>query len=221
MAGKSKSNSETVYENEAAQANSNEASTNSTNTGEQSGTAGAGAENGSAQFQGSDSEAFELEVEDARAGGGAGQEQNSAGDAQLETLQQQLLRVHADFDNFRRRTRQEKEDLQLFATKKLLADLLPVVDNFERALATLPQEEQSNLKTGLEMVYRQLTGVFEKYGVVPMESLNQKFDPNLHEAVMQEPAQDGQEPGIVVQELQKGYQLHGKVLRPAMVKVTT
>lgn len=139
--------------------------------------------------------------------------------AEFEELRQQWLRVQADFDNFRRRTRQEKEDLQQFATRKLLGDLLPVVDNLERALGALSGDVASEVQTGVEMVRRQFVSVLEQYGVKPMDVTDQPFDPNVHEAVMQEPA-DGREVGVVVQELQKGYEMHGKVLRPAMVKVT-
>lgn len=139
--------------------------------------------------------------------------------SELNQVRQQMLRVQADFDNFRRRTRQEKEDLQQFATRKLLADLLPVVDNFDRALAAVVDDAAVEVRTGVEMVQRQFMSVLEQYGVKAMDVLEKPFDPNVHEAVMQEPA-DGRDPGIVVQELQKGYELHGKVLRPAMVKVT-
>jgi molecular chaperone GrpE len=138
----------------------------------------------------------------------------------IEELKGQLLRVHADFDNFRKRTRQEKEDLVKYAAKGVILDLLAVVDNFDRALSALPDEEAyRDVRTGVEMVHRQLLSVLEKHGVQPMDVVGKPFDPALHEAVMQEPA-DGKEAGIVVQELQKGYTIHGKVLRPAMVKVT-
>ncbi|OFW79880.1 MAG: nucleotide exchange factor GrpE [Alicyclobacillus sp. RIFOXYA1_FULL_53_8] len=138
---------------------------------------------------------------------------------EFEELRQQMLRVQADFDNFRRRTRQEKEDLQQFATRKLLSDLLPVVDNLERALGAFSADAASEVQTGVEMVRRQFVSVLEQYGVRAMDVTDQPFDPNFHDAVMQEAA-DGREVGVVVQELQKGYQMHGKVLRPAMVKVT-
>lgn len=140
-------------------------------------------------------------------------------DAKIEELTQQLLRARADFDNFRRRTRQEKEELSQFATKKLLSDILPVVDNFDRALTALDQVDDVQLKTGIEMVYRQLEQILSQYGVTPMQTEGSAFDPSMHDAVMQEEA-DGQDAGVVLQELQKGYLLHGKVLRPAMVKVS-
>ncbi|GMA52144.1 protein GrpE [Alicyclobacillus contaminans] len=145
----------------------------------------------------------------------------SALERELEEVKGQLLRVHADFDNFRRRTRQEKEDLQRFATKAVVSDVLGVVDNLERALASVPEDEAvAELRKGIEMVYRQLVSVLEKHGVQAMNTVGASFDPTLHEAVMQAPAEEGQTPGTVVEELQKGYMLNGKVLRPAMVKVT-
>lgn len=139
---------------------------------------------------------------------------------ELESLRQQMLRVQADFDNFRKRTRTEKDDLQRFATRGLLTDLLPVADNFDRALQVLPTAgEAAEVRTGLEMVQRQLLSVLNKHGVTPMDVVGQSFDPAIHEAVMEEAATDGRA-GIVAQELQRGYLLHDKVLRPAMVKVT-
>lgn len=139
---------------------------------------------------------------------------------ELESLRQQILRVQADFDNFRKRTRTEKDDLQRFATRGLLTDLLPVADNFDRALQVLPTAgEAAEVRTGLEMVQRQLLSVLNKHGVTPMDVVGQSFDPAIHEAVMEEAATDGRA-GIVAQELQRGYLLHDKVLRPAMVKVT-
>ncbi|EJY57042.1 GrpE protein [Alicyclobacillus hesperidum URH17-3-68] len=140
-------------------------------------------------------------------------------DAQIEELTQQLLRTRADFDNFRRRTRQEREELTQFATKKLLGDLLPVIDNFDRAMAAFDQVDEPQLKTGIEMVHRQLQQLLGQYGVEAMAAEGATFDPALHEAVMQESV-EGTEPGVVLQVLQKGYTIHGKVLRPAMVKVS-
>lgn len=144
---------------------------------------------------------------------------SSAQDDEIENLKEQLLRTRADFDNFRRRTRQEKEELSQFATKRLLSDLLPVVDNFDRAMGAVSGSDDEQVKTGIEMVHRQLQQVLSQYGVKPLETDGQPFDPTQHEAVMQESV-DGTEPGTVVQTLQTGYMLHDKVLRPAMVKVS-
>ncbi|MCL6443552.1 MAG: nucleotide exchange factor GrpE [Alicyclobacillus sp.] len=165
-------------------------------------------------------EALEATNEEPGSEDGGAEEEAARFQAEIADLQQQLLRIRADFDNFRKRTRQEREELQQFATKRLLTDLLPVVDNFDRALAAMPEDEaMRDMRTGIEMVHRQLLGVLEQQGVTRMDVIGQPFDPNLHEAVMQEPA-DGRTPGVVVRELQTGYILHGKVLRPAMVAVT-
>ncbi|MDQ0190487.1 nucleotide exchange factor GrpE [Alicyclobacillus cycloheptanicus] len=141
-------------------------------------------------------------------------------DAEIDSLKQQLLRLQADFDNFRRRTRQEREELQLFATRKLLGELLPIADNFDRALSAFtPEADLETVRAGVEMVQRQLLNLLQSYDVTQMETVGQPFDPNVHEAVMQEPAGD-REAGIVVEEFQKGYRIGDRVLRPAMVKVT-
>ncbi len=162
-------------------------------------------------------QAVELEVEEVRE-----VEQGSSVQAsESEQLRQQLLRLQADFDNFRKRTRQEREELQSFATRKLLGELLPIVDNFDRAMSVLTGDDAAlpTVRTGVEMVQRQLLTLLSQYEVRPMEVLGQAFDPKVHEAVLQEPAGDGPA-GIVKEELQKGYWLGDRVLRPAMVKVT-
>lgn len=136
---------------------------------------------------------------------------------ELQDVNTRLLRVTADFDNFRRRTRQEKEELGQYAAMKLIQEVLPVLDNFQLALAAETADAQS-LKQGIEMVFRQFHSILEKEGVKSIEAVGQPFNPNYHEAVMQ--VESGEyESGIVVEELRKGYLLHDKVVRPAMVKV--
>ncbi|AWB46986.1 nucleotide exchange factor GrpE [Paenibacillus sp. CAA11] len=141
--------------------------------------------------------------------------------AEAEEHQQRLLRVQADFDNFRRRTLKEKEELGKYASAKLITELLPVFDNFERALAANVQEqsEQASFVKGVEMIFRQLDGVLQAEGLKAMESVGQPFNPEFHQAIMQVES-DEYEEGIVVEEVQKGYLLKDKVLRPAMVKVS-
>jgi len=135
-------------------------------------------------------------------------------------LQQQLLRAHADFDNFRRRTRAEREELSSYATAKLIGDLLPVMDNFALAMQAAAQTgESGSLAQGVDMVHRQLQAILEQSGVRQMEPVGQPFDPNLHEAVLSEPS-DEHESGTVTAALRPGYLLKDKVLRPAMVKVS-
>lgn len=140
--------------------------------------------------------------------------------AEAEEYQQRFLRAQADFDNFRRRTLKEKEDLAKYASAKLVTELLPVLDNFERALATeqAASEAESFIK-GVDMIFRQLGQVLEQEGVKPMEAVGQLFNPEFHQAVMTVETDEFEE-GTVVEELQKGYLLKDKVLRPAMVKVS-
>lgn len=140
--------------------------------------------------------------------------------AQAEELQQRLLRAQADFDNFRRRTVKEKEELAQYASSKLVTELLPVLDNFERALAAAQtgSEEQSFVK-GVDMIFRQLTQVLEQEGVKAMNAVGEPFNPEFHQAIMQVESEEHEE-GIVVEEVQKGYMLKDRVLRPAMVKVS-
>ncbi len=138
-----------------------------------------------------------------------------------ESLKNRLLRVQADYDNFKRRTKDEKEQERKYRSQKLVEDLLPVMDNFERALETeeINDSEQS-LKQGMDMVYKQLKEALEKEGVEVIEALNQPFDPNVHQAVMQVDS-DELESNTVAEVLQKGYTLNGRVVRPAMVKVSS
>jgi molecular chaperone GrpE len=147
--------------------------------------------------------------------------------AQLESAQaeaqenyQRFLRAQADFENFRRRTRQEKEELAKYAAAGIIESLLPVIDNFERAIvAGKTADADSPLLQGVEMVYKQLMDVLSSAGLEEIESLGKPFDPFLHEAVMKEPSEDHEE-GTVIEVLQKGYRLKDRVIRPAMVKVS-
>ncbi|AIQ48815.1 molecular chaperone GrpE [Paenibacillus sp. FSL R7-0273] len=137
-----------------------------------------------------------------------------------EEAQARTLRVQADFDNFRRRTQKEKEELAQYATSKLVTELLPVLDNFERALVTAPGNAESEAFTkGINMIFRQLEGVLKSEGLAAMETVGQPFNPEYHQAIMQVESEEHEE-GIVTEEVQKGYLLKDKVLRPAMVKVS-
>lgn len=140
--------------------------------------------------------------------------------AEIEEYKERLLRAQADFDNFRRRTQKEKEDLAKYASSVLITELLPVIDNFERALSSgADSADVSSYAKGVEMIFRQLEGVLKAEGLERMEAVGQPFNPEFHQAVMQVDS-DEYEEGIVVEELQKGYQLKDKVIRPAMVKVS-
>jgi len=139
---------------------------------------------------------------------------------QLDEANNKLLRVQADYDNFRKRTQKEKEELAKYASAKLVENLLPAVDNFDRALAaSAASGDYEALAKGLEMIYRQLLNTMEAEGLAAMEAVGTPFNPEYHQAVMTVET-DEYEEGIVVEELQKGYMLKDKVIRPAMVKVS-
>ncbi|MCQ4086168.1 nucleotide exchange factor GrpE [Saccharibacillus sp. JS10] len=140
--------------------------------------------------------------------------------AQLEDYNQRLARAHADFDNFRKRTIREKEELGKYASSKLISELVPVIDNFSRALDTPAEGEGSeSFVKGVQMIHRQFESVLQAEGLTAMNTVGEPFNPEFHQAVMQVES-DEHEEGIVVEELQKGYMLKDKVLRPAMVKVS-
>ncbi|RKD23986.1 nucleotide exchange factor GrpE [Ammoniphilus oxalaticus] len=128
------------------------------------------------------------------------------------------LRVQADLENLRRRSRKEREDLLKYAVQSLAEGLLPAVDNLERALAPENAGDGESLLKGVEMVYRQILQIFEQEGIVPIEAEGNPFDPQYHQAVMKE-ENPAAESGVVLQELQKGYMLKDRVIRPSMVKV--
>lgn len=138
---------------------------------------------------------------------------------EVEAEQNKYLRLLADYDNFKRRTQKDKEIAAKFRSQSLLTDLLPVLDNFERALAVeTKSDESASLLKGVEMVRNSLLEAVKREGLEEIKAVGEAFDPNFHQAVMQEKDENA-EPGIVLQELQKGYTLKGRVLRPAMVKV--
>jgi len=127
-------------------------------------------------------------------------------------------RVQADFENFRRRNQNVRKEAYDEGARTFATTLLPVIDNMERAIAAAENTSDESLKSGVEMVYRQLCECFEKRGITPIDRLGEVFDPNLENAVMQGSADEG-EPGTVCAVFQKGYQMDGMVLRHAMVKV--
>jgi molecular chaperone GrpE len=141
--------------------------------------------------------------------------------AEHENLNGQYMRLAADFDNFRKRQARDSDDLRVQIVCTTLSEILPVVDNFERARQQLdPQHEEAQaLHRSYQGLYKQLVEVFKQLGVAPMRVEGEPFDPNLHEAVMREESHDHPE-DVVVAELQRGYQLNGRVLRHALVKVS-
>lgn len=140
-------------------------------------------------------------------------------DVQIEELTDRVKRQMAEFDNFRKRT--EKEKSQMFETgaKSIIEKILPVVDNFERGLAAIPEEEKgSAFAEGMEKIYKQLMTTLEEIGVTAIEAAGAEFDPNLHNAVMHVEDEELGE-NIVAEEFQKGYKYHDSVVRHSMVKV--
>ena len=138
-------------------------------------------------------------------------------EAELAEKENRYLRLQADFENFRRRTRQEKEELAAVVTQNLLKDMLPFLDNFERALAAEGSDE-GGLRAGVEMMYKQMVEALKKEGLEYIETKDKPFDPNFHQAVMR--VEDAEkEDGTIVAELQKGYMVKGRVIRPSMVQV--
>jgi molecular chaperone GrpE len=139
--------------------------------------------------------------------------------AKLEEADNRYLRLQADFDNFRRRTRLDLEASQKYRAQKLITDLLPAIDNFERAMKVEADNEQTKtLLQGMDMVYRSLLDALKNEGVEAIEAVGKVFDPHQHQAVMQgEDENFGS--NVVTDEFQKGYLLKDRVIRPAMVKV--
>lgn len=137
----------------------------------------------------------------------------------LEEADNRYLRLQADFDNFRRRTRIDIEAGEKYRAQKLAVELLPAIDNFERALKIEADNEQTkSLLQGMEMVYRSLVDALKKEGVEAIEAVGKDFDPNFHQAVMQG-EDENYGSNVVTDEFQKGYMLKDRVIRPSMVKV--
>lgn len=140
---------------------------------------------------------------------------------QVEERTSQYLRIVADFDNFRKRSQKEKEELDLQTKGNTIVELLPVVDNFERARSQLkPQTDaEMSIHKSYQSVYKQLVDTLKRLGVAPMRPEGKQFDPSLHEAVMRSPSEEPE--GTVLEELVRGYFLGDRILRHAMVKVAT
>ena len=134
-----------------------------------------------------------------------------------DSLQDRLLRTAAEFDNYRKRVERERRDLADYMKADILTEILPIVDNFERALQA-PSSDGDSLRKGVDLIHKQMLDFLRKRGVTPIEALGADFDPNFHQAVIHETSPFHRE-GEVIEELQRGYMLGDKLLRPAMVKV--
>ena len=138
---------------------------------------------------------------------------------QIEELKERMLYQQAEFENFKKLRARERQDLLRFGNETLIKEMLPVIDNLERAIEHAGKtEEAKSITEGLELTLNGFLKVLEKFDVTQVEALGRPFDPNLHEAVYQE-EKDGVEPGTVVGEFQKGYAMDGRLLRPSMVSV--
>lgn len=171
-------------------------------------------------------DAAEGSEEEAASEGAAMQEEIEALKGQVEKLtgdlqekKDRLLRLQADFDNFRRRSAKEREEISAVVTQNFCKDMLPLLDNFERAMAAETKDVEAFQK-GVEMIFTQFQEVLKKNGLEQIEAVGQKFDPNFHQAVMR--VEDPEkEDDTVAQELQKGYMVKGRVIRPSMVQVVS
>ena len=137
--------------------------------------------------------------------------------AQIDELEDRLLRLTAEYDNFRKRAQREKNEARQFANQHLLEKQLPVLDNFEMAL-TAAKDADPAIRDGLQMIYDQFVGVLKDAGVEPIDAEGEPFDPNIHEAISQQETTDVEE-GTVVQQVQRGYKLNDRLVRPARVIV--
>ena len=146
-----------------------------------------------------------------------GQVEKLTGD--LQEKKDRLLRLQADFDNFRRRSAKEREEISAVVTQNFCKDMLPLLDNFERAMAAETKDVEAFQK-GVEMIFTQFQEVLKKNGLEQIEAVGQKFDPNFHQAVMRVEDHE-REDDTVAQELQKGYMVKGRVIRPSMVQVVS
>lgn len=142
-------------------------------------------------------------------------------DEQIEDLNDRLRRQMAEFDNFRKRSEKEKSQMFDRGARSIIEKVLPVVDNFERGLAAVPEEQKDDaFVTGMDKIYKQLMTELDAIGVKPIEALGQEFNPDLHNAVMQVESEE-YDPGVVAQELQKGYTYKDTVVRHSMVAVVS
>ena len=148
-----------------------------------------------------------------------GDKEKAAMEEKIAGLEDRVKRQMAEFENFRKRTEKEKQTMFSMGERSVIEKMLPIVDNFERGLAAVPENEKDTpLASGMEMVYRQLVKQLEDLGVTPIEAVGQEFDPNFHNAVMQVESEEYPS-GTVAQEFQKGYKYHDAVIRYSMVGV--
>jgi molecular chaperone GrpE len=173
----------------------------------------------SSDIQGGEENGGEAESEDGKAVDP--EEKIKQLEAEVKENYDRLLRASAEFDNYKKRSAREMESFRKFANESLIKDLLPIIDNLERAIISSTEHEDNDnrIAEGVDLTLKEILKTLSKYGVSTVEAMHEPFDPNFHEAVMREPS--GEHPdNTVVRELQKGYMLHDRLLRPAMVAVS-
>jgi len=138
---------------------------------------------------------------------------------QIDELRDTNLRLHAEFDNYRKRTIREKVELSKMASEEVIVDLLPILDDFERALQNLNKEDDDPFIEGIRLIYNKLTSTLSKKGLEEIQAKGQTFDTDYHEAISHMPVQDETQKNKIIDVTQKGYKLHGKVIRFAKVVV--
>jgi molecular chaperone GrpE len=142
----------------------------------------------------------------------------AAVERERDTFKDQFMRAVADFENYRKRIDRERREVSEYAAADVLRDLLPIIDNFERALQAPAGGDIDAFRRGIDLIHKQMLDLLRKRGVTPIEALGADFDPNVHQAVIHEPSDQHRE-GEVMEELQRGYKLGDRLLRPTMVKV--
>ncbi len=145
-------------------------------------------------------------------------EQLAEKDKAIEENKNRYLRALADFDNYKKRANMEKDELVRYSNSLLASELLPVIDGFSRALDFAKKAGNDDLMKGIALIKKQVEDVLMKFGVKQIESLGKPYDPNQHEAILMK--ESDEEPGMVLEEMQKGYTMHERLLRPAMVIVS-
>ena len=149
---------------------------------------------------------------------GTGEPTASEPEKQIAELEDRLLRKAAEFDNYRKRARREREEFARFANSSLIEELLPVLDSLELALGAADGEDRDSHRRGVELTLKQFLEVLGRSGLSPIPAVGEQFDPSVHEAVILQPTSEHPE-GVVIEELQRGYRLNDRVLRPSRVKV--
>lgn len=139
--------------------------------------------------------------------------------AEAESARNRMLRTVADYENYKKRLEKEKKEFMKYANERFIKDLLPSLDDLERAIiSSNDSSDLESLREGVQIIYKQLNNILEKYDVTPIEAVGKKFNPNLHEAIMHMPSKNPK--NTIIEEYQKGYKLHDRVIRPSKVVIS-